>query len=191
MTIHEPRIARDCCRIMREHGFVPKTLINIGVGRCPEYEVWKEQLPTTRLIGIDARARAPFWGGEYIHAALSDGQHEIAYCGICRHVRCNDQKHARKHHKMEANTLDALLLSRREPVANPLFIWMDLDGSEIDTMRGGKLAFAFATFVNCEVRDFSFAPNNAKAVQRYLWRLGFDVCHVHERTNDVLFVRKQ
>lgn len=185
--IVEPTTAMRCCYYMHQYGFTPRTLFNIGVGRCPELAVWKWLLPETELVGIDARGRSDQWGNErYISCALNDGSSQtMKYCRNCRHCFCELPQHSRKRINVPADTLDRIAIEF-EP---PFFIWLDIDGCEIAALKGATKTLEQTPWLNCEVRNFEWAPHYASDLITFLAYSGFKKRADHLGTDDKLFRR--
>ena len=65
---------------MQKIGFIPKTILNIGVGSCPELSIWRKRLPQVVLLGVDIKHRR--WDAPCVHAVV--GSTESNNTMFCR-----------------------------------------------------------------------------------------------------------
>ena len=185
MAANSTRIAATVCvYYMRLYGYEPATVINIGVGSCPELQVWKWFLPSAKLVGIDPRGKRGNWlpPYDYIQAAASDGTREtLDYCHACRATACNDSTHTRRS-SIQATTIDEV--SQNYPA--PYFLWMDCEGSELDALKGAEQTLANCSLINLEVRGFAWDMDYPAKLDAWLRSKRYKLTYKHT-TEDCLY----
>lgn len=175
-----------CCYFMWRSGYVPQTIINVGVGSGPEYKIWKWLHPDAAVVGIDPKKQRTTWGGDYIQAIASDGRVASAtWCGRCRSPLCRWRSHHEalgRHTTLPCTTIDAVA-RRYKP---PYFIWMDIDGGEVAAIRGARRTIRDADWINVEVEG---EDNRQIHLKESLASCGFVEVFKHQ-TTDRLFRKK-
>lgn len=178
---------------MQARAFTPATIINCGVGSCPEQIVWRRQMPDAHLVGIDSRAnrRKLFRGQEYIKACLGAVNGAAAeYCSAVRSLKCHVGWPGcnGRHFAVKIATLDALAADRRwEP---PYFIWMDIEGSEMDALLGAMVALAATGWINVECRNYEWDSGYADRLHNLVEHCGFALVPTEAFTEDRLYWRR-
>lgn len=186
--------ALTCCWFMRQDGYTPKTLLNVGVGKTsPELDIWLWLLPETRLLGIDPRwSPRGYWTKlkrvPQVTVAVGDGSRSGAtYCGHCRSITCHDQSHADKFSQVTVTTLDRVVEEHAcEP---PFFIWMDIDGSEYEALAGATETLKQTGWLNVEFSDTRRGPEQCHNIRELLTSQGFRHHYKHLTTEDELWRR--
>jgi len=179
--------ALACCWFMRQHNFTPTTLLNIGVGKTsPELDVWQWLLPGCNLIGIDPRwSPRGHWTKRrklpQIAVAVGDGSITSAnYCGPCRSLICGHPATS----VVPVMTLDEIVAKHNlEP---PFFIWMDIDGSEPEALRGATETLARTAWLNVELTPH-FGIERCQEIRSLLASRGFRLHYDHARNEDELY----
>lgn len=176
-----------CCYSMFHRGFAPATIINVGVGSCPEEAIWEWMLPNVPRVGIDARLNRR-WKAEYVKAIVSDHEGQAIYCGACRSASCQTpEKHGRMH-LCPTVTIDSVAAGRPKP----FFIWMDIEGGELAALRGAEHTLPYTGFLNVELQDDHCAGDgHSKAVHEFLEARGFRLYHRHEHSCNVLYQNRR
>ncbi len=151
--------------------FMPATLLNVGVGSCPEYSVWVKRLPATvKLFGVDCRARHR-WGAEFLQRAVgSVHQGDVYYCSSCRSIKCNLPDHP-KSLIGKAETIDWIVQERN--LKPPFFLWIDIEGAELDALRGGENTLKQTPLINLEMHEFQGSTTYCKELHEYLVTAGY------------------
>ena len=81
--------AMDCVQYMNESGFVPGSILNIGVSSAPECRIWKRLYSDVPVIGIDPKAPRSWVKFPYIQAVATDKTSEsIQFCWKCFSLVC-------------------------------------------------------------------------------------------------------
>jgi hypothetical protein len=185
--------ATACCVFMREHKFAPASIINCGIGkRSPEIHVWKWLLPEAQLLGIDPRwSPRGTWQMEFkapqVVKALGDGtKATMEYCGACRGKCLSPENHTHRVTVVPMGTLDEIVAEHQLPP--PYFLWMDIDGSEPEALRGGTETLKHTGWVNVEFNAV-YGEEHAMQIHLRLAEAGFRLSHVHLGSHDRLYRR--
>jgi len=189
MRFQAPQLhATACCYHMMGAGYQPATVLNVGVGSCPELPIWKWLLPQAWLFGIDARARPGRWNGErceYLHAIVSDGSNrDIGYCRKCQSIKCEHA--ATSKHRPKVQTLDEIAIEHDLP--RPYFLWLDIEGGELEALRGAQFVLANCAWLSLEVHERGDFANVAE-ITDLLRRAGFRFAYQYPGQLDRLFKR--
>lgn len=184
--------ARFALKVMEDHGYKFNTIINVGVGSCPEARIWEQlhQERGVKIIGVDARGRHNRWPYEYIHAAVGDGTKDfLEYCCGCRSCNCLEgEAHANRIARVKSITIDDI--SANYPA--PYFLWMDIEGGEREALLGAKKTLENTKFLCLEVSEL-WRNGDTKPLVNLLDKLGYVSCGKvdYPDIEDELFVRKQ
>ncbi len=182
--------AITCCWFMRRYQFQPKTILNVGVGKTsPELDIWLWLLPECRLLGIDPRwSPRGHWTKirkqPQVTVAVGDGSIEAAsYCGKCRSLVCTDPEHVERS-PVRVTTIDRVVAEHALPA--PYFIWMDIDGSEPQALRGATETLKQTGWLNVEISKH-FGDAHCSGIRKWLRGQGFVMHHSHQTNEDELY----
>jgi hypothetical protein len=169
---------------MHRKGFVPGSILNIGVSSCPELAIWKWIYPNVPLIGVDPKPKRAGMDIPYIQAAATDGSGgEAVFCFQCKSLTCKaSRRHRKKHRLVSAVAIDEV--SRAMPP--PYFIWMDIDGSELEALPGAIRTLTQTGWICIERVDWT--RRHRGRIHRFLRRQGFR--HRVHFGDDDLYQRK-
>lgn len=169
--------------------FVPTTLLNIGVGSCPEYSVWVKRLPpTVKLLGVDCRRRHR-WGAEFLCTPVGSVHQEAHYCSACRSIKCNLPDHP-KSFIGNTKTIDGIV---EEKGLKPLFfLWMDIEGGELDALHGATNTLKQTPLINIEMHEFQGSTTYCKELHDFLAKAGYLLVQLayEECLEDRLYMRR-
>lgn len=199
-------------RVIKRAGFAPKTAIDIGAYRGEWTVMFKTLFPAVRVLMIDALPKmadqlkqvAARYPGEVVAETALLGPVDGAVVRFSEmetgsSVYEEDSPYARSHSERTQATLDAVAARHPEFTA-PDFIKLDVQGYELEVLRGGSGVLRSAHFVLLEA---SLVPVNkgcpvVAEVVRFMDEAGFrlyDFCSQSRRTDgvlwqtDLLFVR--
>ena len=190
-SVYTKRTAKKCAIFMDRAGCRPRTILNLGAGSFAEIHMWKFYFPDARLLAVDPKEARPesariigSWkDSQYVRAALGDGSSSfVAFCVRCRSTVCKTpekHKRRRKHIEVPSITLDAL--SDGSP--SPFFVWMDIDGAELQALAGGTKTLEKTEWLCVELVDW--IPGHANRIRKFLENVGFRMKHRFE--HDGLF----
>lgn len=174
---------------MWRNKFTPASILNVGVGKtAPEVYIWRWLLPDAQLLGVDPRwSPRGNWTKKLklpqITVGVGDGTStEAMYCGKCRSVKCADPAHVAKT-LVRMSTIDEVA----KDLPGPLFMWMDIDGSEPDALRGAPKTLARTGWVNVECHEAIYGSAHSESIERLLAAAGFQLEFRHDRCADRLY----
>lgn len=174
---------------MRRHQFTPASVLNVGVGKfSPEVYIWQWLLPNAQLLGVDPRwSPRGNWTNKLklpqIPVAVGDGSSTQAfYCSPCRSIKCTDPAHVKKT-PVPMSTIDEVA----KDLPGPLFIWMDIDGGEVDALRGAPRTLARAGWINVECHEDIYGPEHSQEIDRILQHAGYRLMYRHSGCADRLY----
>ena len=104
---------------MQKIKFKPKTILNIGVGSCPELHIWRKRLSDVQLLGVDIRHGR--WDAPCVHTAVGDSIKDAYFCNSCKSLKCVDQSHSKS--KMQIRTIDDIVEEKKPD--GPFFLWIE------------------------------------------------------------------
>lgn len=162
---------------MRRCGYAPKSIINVGVGSCPELEIWNWLFPGISILGIDPRRRQRQWTHPYIQAAASESSGLINFCWTCRSTNCT------KHKLEELKSVAIDDVAKNLP--KPYFIWMDIEGGEMLALKGARNTLRMTEFINIEVQDA--IPGYGQLLHDYLLSIKYRLHWEHINSPDRLY----
>lgn len=155
---------------MESVGFVPKTLLNIGIGCCPELSVWRRRLSGVALLGVDVRYRK--WDAPRVVAAVGDvANPNGVYCIACRSMMCHDPAHDGRRSSVQVRTIDDIIEETKS--LPPFFLWMDIEGSELDALRGATATLLQTPLISIEMREFPFSTDYCQHLHAFLVDAGY------------------
>jgi len=155
---------------MKKINFTPKTILNIGVGSCPELAVWRNRLPDVALLGVDVRGQRR-WNAPFINALVGGQENEeVVFCVSCKSIKCNDLSH-RRGGKTKTRTIDGIV-SQNNSIP-PYFLWMDIEGGELDALKGATKTLLNTPLINLEMREFAWTNNYCKDLNEFLISTGY------------------
>jgi hypothetical protein len=174
---------------MLKINFTPKTILNIGLGRCSEIKIWKSRIPEVNIFGVDVRG----WQiceTPYVNALVSDKEYPfLTFCKDCNSIKCNDNTHNKK--KIDrVKTIDGIV--KENNLIAPFFLWMDIEGGEIDALNGSLGTLNNTPLINIEIREFIWNNNYGDELNKCLNDNGYylvEDCD-YGRTQDKLYKRK-
>ena len=173
---------------MRRHGFAPASVLNVGVGSSsPEVVIWQWLLPDANLLGVDPRwSPRGVWTKKLrlpqVAVGVGDGSiQEGSYCGKCRSMKCTDGLHGKV--SVPMSTIDKVA----SDLEGPLFVWMDIDGSEVDALRGAKETLVRTGWINIECHGVIYGPEHASDIDAMLRDSGFRLEYRHHGCDDRLY----
>jgi hypothetical protein len=148
-----------CAWKMHIAGFRPRTILNVGVGCCPEYYVWQFAYPNVPVLGVDIR-RTKNVPINYVRALATGGESDSSvFCWGCHSLVCKDEKRHRNQHKAEpAVSLDSVVSERS--LVPPFFMWMDVDGSELEALKGAGQALKDTGYICIERVEWRHGHRN-------------------------------
>jgi FkbM family methyltransferase len=174
-------------------GYTPKTILNIGLGTAPEVPVWQWLYPNAQIIGADIRlGKSGSIGNVHVFKTLiGDGtKEEVEYCWKCHSTKCPKPEHKipRLSTLVPMMTVDELVKIRT--VEPPYFLWIDVDGSELEVLRGATNTLQLTDWVNIEVVNYGTVQNNAADVHEWMLANDYELILCHSKTQDRLYHRK-
>ncbi len=178
----------------------PKWFILAGPADGNEAQVFKRQYPNCRIIGLEPNPNAFKFQSEHefpdtlFNAALSSTCGDVDF-NIVSNMRCgyvgNRYEQANKPIKVPSITLDQL--SRDYGPFDNVALWMDIEGSEIEALKGTHVLLKQRAFqlISVEVVNES-EQLIAELLEPYGYLKGprFDVRHLKEGRvfSDLLFL---
>lgn len=183
--------AAVCAFNMHVAGYQPKAIFNAGVGSWPEFDIWRWLYPDIVLLGIDPVRR--YLGIErcmpnakMVNALLgSRVGNKARYCLACRSAKCSSTAHDQHSVQLETKTLDSL----SDGIPGPYFVWIDVEGSEIDVLDGAEKTLKQAAWVNIEVQNYGKMDDHAAKIRQWMTDHRFRPKFQHRRAYDVLYYR--
>jgi FkbM family methyltransferase len=172
--------------------YTPATIVDVGLGAgWPELYIWLWLYPDAKIVGADPRGRR--------HRGLKNVQYfrglivgdetvkESSFCWKCRSAKCYLQEEHKPHAIIENHvmTLDQLVADSPPPY----FLWVDVEGSELEVLRGGEKMLSQTRWINIEVRDWG-PTANATDIPRWMAEHGYDLALQHQNTVDCLYRKR-
>jgi hypothetical protein len=153
---------------MNKIKFIPKCILNIGIGSCPELWVWRNRLPDISLFGIDIRHGR--WNAPYIHAVVGsvDGG-KVSFCSTCKSLKCEDVNHRKAN--VDSRTIDSIVNEKR--LDGPYFMWIDIEGGELDALKGAEKTLSQVPLISIEMREFAWTKNYCEELNNFLKEIGY------------------
>lgn len=183
--------ALSCVWCMRKYGYKPATIINVGVGkRSPELDIWLWLLPDARLLGIDPRwSPRGYWTKikkqPQVALAVGDGSiTEAQYCGRCRSLTCTVPEHTKKA-TVQVSTIDKIVAEQN--LQPPFFMWMDIDGSELEALQGATETLKRTGWLNIEMSEWRRGPEQLVKIRQLLKDSRFRLYLRHAHSEDELY----
>lgn len=178
-------MADTCARAMQERGYQFRTLLNIGVGSAPEFRVWKRWYPDHAIVGVDPKPQRAGWTAEYIRAAVGDGSTPGGmFCCRCRSVKCpHCRGNGNRLVAVPCTTIDAVAANR----PGPYFLWMDIEGAELDALKGAEQTLAHTDWINVEIQEMHGTTHYVKDLHAFLAQHGYEVYFTHPGGADRLY----
>ncbi len=179
-----------CAHRMWLDNYTPATIIDIGVGGgWPERAIWLWLYPTTKIIGADPRGRRSYDTGKirFFKGLISDKDNDaVSFCWSCRSTKCSREHDSYKRLENRVLTLDALT-GNAPP---PYFLWVDVEGGEMEVLRGGENTLLKTRWINMEACNYGALSNHVNDIQRWMQQHGYSLVLKHQNTYDQLY-RKQ
>ena len=153
---------------MKKMGFWPKTVINIGIGCCPELQVWKKGLQGVKLLGVDIRNKG--WDAPWINGLVSDNKCNNQFCWKCKSLKCIDPLHIKVKYD-NVTTIDDIV--KEKELEPPFFLWIDIEGGELDALKGAKKTLLDIPLITIEMREFAWTTNYKQELHEFLESSGY------------------
>lgn len=141
---------------MRKMNFTPKTIINVGVGSCPELKIWMKNIPNVARIGIDIRGQVK-WNRNFYYSLVGSVNQRVSFCTVCNSTRCNNNDHMNRIIEYPMKTLDSIVDEVK--CKPPFFIWMDIEGGELEALYGATETIKNTYLINIEINNFPWGKN--------------------------------
>lgn len=192
-------------RNMRKNGFHPATIIDIGAYHGDWSRMARSIFPEAAIYMFDANQDQD----SILTAAcleIGRAKHRIALLGSGRSDQVNfyvmetgssvlfeNTSMPRSSRRLEMSPLDDLLLAE-EPPAGPYFMKLDVQGFELEVLRGAERVLANTEVAQLEVSLLPYnegAPLLAEVVafMRERGFIAYDVCGFYRReTDDALYM---
>jgi len=185
---------------MHYKGYIPATIINAGVGPSPEIHVWRWLFGDSKIIGIDPKSwtrdlRNRLPKNDYIQALLGSEEGVFrSYCPECQAIEClrprRSQGHQSIRQEIKQTTID--VIAKEFPP--PYFIWMDIDGGELDALNGALETLKHTRFINIEMIRPRFWPKTRWEggklewdLRKFLWEHNFVEAYRSPFQEDVMY----
>lgn len=172
--------------------FNPGTIINVGVGSAPEMHIWGRRLRNVQWLGIDPRDGSHFPKGSYYRNIVAAEEGKVfTYCWKCMAIGCNQRwcrRHGRHVQMPPSRTIDSIMAEAKKP--GPYFMWMDIEGSEIEALKGAVKTLPQTPIISVEIRDFAFKPDHSVKLKEYLNLIGYSLVDLpYGKLEDRLYQR--
>ncbi len=163
---------------MRRTGLAPATIIDVGASSCPESWAWETLFPGVSILCIEPKMAKPngrpwHWVRAALAAKASD---EPSYCPICWGAWKCRRPVSHKHCYMPTTTLD--LVVKESGLPGPYYLWIDVDGNEVDILSGAAETLAKTRFMHAEIMD----GERGEGLSAWLYRHGWLMVYEHKRT---------
>ena len=153
---------------LKQNGFEPNVIYDIGACVLHWTNVAKEIWPNAEIILFDAYPNAEFLyqGYQYHIGCLSDendktvkfyqNDYEPGGNSYYREIGCDDGKHFPEdgYVEMQTITLDRIVKEKGFPL--PDFVKIDVQGSELDVLKGGMNTLDHATRMIVELQHMEY-----------------------------------
>ena len=172
---------------LKDSGFYPKTIYDIGSCVGAWYKVAKKIWPESQIILFDGWKFVEFLykelGVDYHIGLLGEKPKEIDFYyndrkpGGNSYYKPNEEYVGSKYKQKErrsVETLDDVILEKGFGL--PSFIKLDVQGAELDILSGGKNAISNVEYILLEAQNIDFnmkAPKEDEVV-KYLNNIGFE-----------------
>jgi len=169
---------------MQESQSLPATIVNVGVGSSPESVIWQRHFPDVELLGIDPRNRPGRWKGEYFQTVVGkEVGTPLRYCRKCQSVKCQRHEHEPSSRSIVSETIDNITSN----FLSPYFIWIDIEGGEVEALEGATKTLQNTEWINIEMREFSWTKNYREHLNQFLVSCGFCLYFDHPETEDRIY----
>ena len=162
------RTAQLSVKHMEKINLVPKTILNIGVGSAPELPIWIKSYPEAALVGVDIRGWRKWIKlsnpSQFVFSLIGNKEStgEGSFCWRCHSRKCTIPEH--EEHKKpckDTRTIDNIVSENAENIIEPpYFMWIDIEGGELDALKGSILTLPQTPLINIEMREFKWTNNN-------------------------------
>jgi FkbM family methyltransferase len=172
---------------LRDSGFYPKTIYDIGSCVGAWYKAAKKIWPDAQIILFDGWKSVEFLykelGVEYHIGLLGEKSKEVEFYyndrkpGGNSYYKPNEKYVGSKYEqkeKLDVETLDDVIIKKGFNL--PSFIKLDVQGAELDILSGGKNTIANVEYILLEAQNVDFnikAPKEDEVIE-YLNNIGFE-----------------
>lgn len=181
--------AMNCGFYMHLNGYVPEAIICVGLGSWPELTIWQWLYPNAKIIGVDPKKRCnTSIGNLQIVKAIAGSRvgDTMLYCRQCRSSQCvSPEKHGQLMTKLHAVTVDSIT----NGIPGPYFLWIDVEGAELDVLRGAIDTLKQTAWVNVEAQNWGLLKTHAEDVDQWMVQNGYQLKLQHQNVPDRLYYR--
>lgn len=178
--------ATVCVQQMELDKYRPATILNIGLGSMPEMGIWIQHYPDAKIVGADPRTRQrPLTANtRFVKALVGDGTRDTTpYCLACHSCKCPRQEHLV--HTIMFKTISVDELAVGSPA--PYFLWIDVEGAELDVLNGATKTLEQTRWINVEVQNYGGMNRHAENIHEWLLAHGYVLVLKQPRTTDRLY----
>ena len=161
---------------MKKNNFYPKTILNIGIGPSHgEKIVWLEKFPESDLMGVDIRGIGR-WGQPFVNALVTNKEtaentKTVMFCWACKSIKCNIPEHKIHLRPHNITTIDKIVEDKK--LEAPFFMWIDIEGAELDALKGATETLPKIVLINIEMREFQWTTDYCSQLHSFLVDNGF------------------
>ena len=182
-TVYTRKVAMHCAWRMHKGRFLPKSIINVGVGAAYELAIWKWLYPAVPILGIDPRGprtgpnRSVYHKGKltFVQAVACEGESSpVVYCRKCHSLYCKSQAVHRDMgfwKDVKKVAIDDLVLGSKPCFEPPYFMWLDIEGGEVDALKGAEQTLRQTGWLCTELTNW--IPGHRGSLLKLLRRKGF------------------
>ena len=176
--------ATVCAQQMKLDGYEPGTILNIGLGSMPEMSVWLKRYPAVKIVGADLRCRQRGQPPNvtFTKTLVGNGSN-VSFCRLCHSCKCTKQNHAATRLVMPTITVDKLAADSPPPY----FLWIDVEGAELDVLRSATKTLEQTRWINVEVQNYGDMKNHPKNIHDWMVEHEYVLVLKQARTTDRLY----
>ena len=141
-----------------------------------------------KVVSVDPRGFGRGVDKHYSAVAGDGSKLKTLFCLICRSVHC---RFPENHFDAKIGDFQAWMLKETVSLDQmavgqmpPYFIWMDIEGGEMEALHGATEALQQAHFVNVE--EFEWNPGHIKDIEAFMKGAGY-IPIIRHATGDVLY----